>query len=580
MPRTDNNTGDSMASQASSHGRAQARKPSNAALLLAVAFGASVTQHGALASEIDLGHQDVKLRWDNTIKYSAAFRLKDQRPELVDGPDAANGDDGDRNFGKGLISNRVDLLSEIDLTYKNVGARVSGAAWYDSVYNRRTDNDSPFTYNALSVPHTTFTEATRKLHGRKAELLEAFVFANGEIGGMPVAVRAGRHALVYGETLFFGMNGIAAAQQPIDVVKGQSVPNTQFKELIRPVGQVSGQVQISSNLTLGAYYQYQWEENRLPASGSYFSSGDNIGPGNESLIIAAPPAPRSRYRGDLDAKDSGQGGIQLKWSPEGSDMDLGFYAARYHSKSPDVVLSLARTPTGAFPATYRYFYHEGIRTFGFSATRTVGEFNVSAEASVRHNAPLSHAGSADTFGIVPAAFGGPAAPADNRSNTVYPVGKTAHLNISTLAALGPNAISSESMLLAELAWNRVTSVTSHADHLDPRSTRDAWGMRLVYTPSYRQVRPGLDVDVPVGLGYTPKGTSGVFGSVFGPHKGGDVSVGVNARYEDAWHFGLSFTHYYGAAAPTVVADHGAAVYTYKQALKDRDFAAVSLRRTF
>ena len=569
-----------MPHQASRHACSTPGKASHAVLLLALAFGALLTLQDAGAAEIDTGNPDLKLRWDNTIKYSAAFRLKDKSPELVSGPNAANGDDGDRNFGKGLISNRFDLLSEIDLTYKNVGARVSGAAWYDSVYNRDTDNDSPFTYNALSVPHTKFTEATRKLHGRKAELLEAFVFANAEIGGMPVSVRAGRHALVYGETLFYGMNGIAAAQQPIDVVKGQSVPNTQFKELIRPVGQVSGQIQLASNLTLGGYYQYQWEENRLPGSGSYFSTGDNIGPGNESLIIAAPPAPRSRYGGDLDARDSGQGGIQLKWSPEGGDVDLGFYAARYHSKSPDIVLSLARTPTGPFPATYRYFYHENIRTFGLSATRTIGQFNVSAEASVRHNMPLSHAGSADLFGIVPAAFGGPAAPADNRRNTVYPVGRTAHLNVSTLAALAPNVISSESMLLAELAWNRVTSVTSHADHLDPNATRDAWGMRLVYTPTYRQARPGLDIDLPLGLGYTPKGTSGVFGSVFGPDKGGDVSVGINARYEDAWHFSLSFTHYYGAAAPTAVPDHGAAVYTYKQALKDRDFASVSLRRTF
>lgn len=569
-----------MASQASSHGLTHPPKAGHAALLLTVALGALLTPYGARASDIDTGQSDLKLRWDNTLKYSAAFRLKGQSAELVNGPSAANGDDGDRNFGKGLISNRVDLLSEIDLTYKNVGARVSGAAWYDALYNRNTDNDSPFTYNALSVPATEFTHATRRLHGRKAELLEAFVFANGEIGAMPVSVRVGRHALVYGETLFFGMNGIAAAQQPIDVAKGQSVPNTQFKELIRPVGQVSGQVQLASNLTFSGYYQYQWEENRLPASGSYFSTGDNIGPGNESLIIAAPPAPRSLYRGDLAAKDAGQGGIALKWSPEGSDTDIGFYAARYHSKSPDIVLGLVPTPAGPFPATYRYFYHEGIRTAGLSATRTIGQFNVSAEASVRHNMPLSHAGSPDLFGIVPAAFGGPAAPSDNRSNTVYPVGRTAHLNVSTLASMAPNALSNETTLLAELAWNRVTSVTSHADHLDPNATRDAWAMRLVATPTYRQVWPGLDIDVPVGIGYTPKGTSGVFGSVFGPDKGGDLSVGINGRYEDAWHFSLNFTHYYGAAAPTVVSDHGAAVYTYKQALKDRDFASVSLRRTF
>jgi len=539
-----------------------------------------LTLHGAGAGEIETGNPDLKLRWDNTLKYSSAFRLKKQSLELVGAPLATNVDDGDRNFGKGLISNRLDLLTEVDLTYKGVGARVSGAAWYDSVYNRDTDNDSRFTYNAVSVPNTKFPEATRKLHGRKAELLEAFVYASGELGGMPVTVRAGRHALVYGETLFYGMNGIAAAQQPIDVVKGQSVPNTQFKELIRPIGQVSGQVQFSSNVSLGAYYQYEWEANRLAAVGSYFNTVDHIGAGAESLILGPPPAPRSLYRGDLRAKDSGQGGLQLKWSPEGSDIDLGFYAARFHSKSPDVVLSLAQGPTGPFPATFRHAYHEGIRTYGISASRTFGEFNVSAEASVRHNTPLSHAGSADLYGIVPVRFGGPAAPADNRDNTVYPVGRSAHFNISTLASLAPNFIAAESMLLGEVAWHRVTSVTSHADHLDPNSTRDAWGLRLVYTPTYRQVRPGLDIDVPIGLGYTPKGRSGVFGVAFGPDKGGDVSIGINGRFEDVWHFSLNLTHYYGAAAPAAISDHGSTVYTYKQTLKDRDFASVSLRRTF
>jgi len=547
---------------------------------LALAFGALLACQGARATEIDTGNPALKLRWDNTLKYSSAARLKGQAAELVDTPSSANVDDGDRNFGKGFISNRVDLLSELDLTYKKVGARVSGAAWYDFAYNRDTDNDSPFTYNALSVPNSRFPDATRRLHGRKGELLDAFVFANTDVGGMPVTVRLGRHALVYGETLFFGMNGIAAAQQPIDVVKGQSVPNTQFKELIRPIGQLSGQVQLTSNLSMGAYYQYRWEANRLPGVGSYFSVADNIGAGTESLILGAPPTPRSIYTGEVKAKNSGQGGMQLKWTPAGSDIDLGFYAARYHDKSPQVVLNLVPTPVGPFPATFQHFYHEGVRTYGVSATRTFGEFNVSAEASVRHNAPLSHAGSPDLYGIVPAAFGGPAAPSDNSGNPTYPVGRTAHLNLSTLATLTPNFIAAESALVGEIAWNRVTSVTKNADHLDPNATRDAWGLRMVYTPTYRQVMPGLDIDVPLGIGYTPKGRSGALGVAFGADKGGDISIGVNGRFEDVWFLGLNFTHYYGAGATAVNVDHGATVYTYKQTLKDRDFVSLSIRRTF
>lgn len=569
-----------MKRQAIPGGLAARVRRTHGARAVAAACGALLAVQGAGAAEIDTGNPELKLRWDNTVKYSAALRLKKQSAELINTPDAPNFDDGDRNFNKGPISNRLDLLSEADLTYKNVGARISGAAWYDSIYNRATDNNSPFTYNSQSVPNTEFSDVTRKLHGRKAELLEAFVFANGTIGTMPATLRVGRHALVYGETLFYGANGIAVGQQPIDVVKAQSVPNTQFKELIRPVGQVSGQVQIAPNASVGAYYQYRWEANRLPGIGSYFAFADNVGAGVESLIMGAPPTPRSLYAGELKAKNSGQGGMQFKWTPAGSDVDLGFYAVRYHSKSPDVVLALTPTATGPFPSSFRHLYHEGILSYGVSASKTFGEFNVSAEASVRRNAPLSHPGTADLYGVVPVAFGGPTAAADNSGNPVYPVGRTAHLNISTLATLSPNFLATESSLAGEIAWNRVTSITRNADHLDPNAERNAWGFKMVYTPSYRQVRPGLDIDVPVGIGYTPKGRSAALGAAFGPDKGGDISIGLNGRYEDVWLISLNFTHYYGAAATVATTVNGITAYTYKQVLKDRDFASLSVRRTF
>src|SRR4051812_38448561 len=48
-----------------------------------------------------------QIHWDNTFKYSAAFRLNDPDPALIADP---NADDGDRNFRAGVISNRLDLL--------------------------------------------------------------------------------------------------------------------------------------------------------------------------------------------------------------------------------------------------------------------------------------------------------------------------------------------------------------------------------------------------------------------------------------------------------------------------------------
>jgi len=550
---------------------------------IAVAAAMLLAASAVTATEIDTGSPDLKLRWDNTIKYSTAFRVKSPSAiQTTVGENTINFDDGDRNFGKGLISSRVDLLSEIDLTYQNVGARISGAAWYDSVYHRKTDNNSPFTFNAVSVPYTDFPRATRDLHGSKAELLDAFLFAKGDIGGMAGAVRVGRHALVYGETLFFGNNGIAAAQGPIDVVKLQSVPNTQFKELIRPIGQVSGQLQLNAGLSIGGYYQYRWDKNRLPGAGSYFSTADFLDEGGERVLTGVDPATGQLLglmRGrDYRASNSGQGGLQIKWTPEGSSVDLGFYVARYHDKSPQFVVRPAL-------GDYGLYYHEGILTAGVSASTNVADVAVSVEASVRHNAPLSNAATSDLFGIVPVAFGGPRSPADNDDNTTYPVGKTAHLNISLLATLPASVIAQEASLAAELALNRVTSVTRNTGMIDPNSQRSAVGLRAVYTPTYRQVRPGLDIDVPIGIGYTPHGRSMAVGSSFGADRGGDISIGLSGAFESTWFAGVTFTHYYGPEGTSGRVTHAPQnepqiSFVYEQTLKDRDFISFSIRRAF
>lgn len=50
----------------------------------------------------------------------------------------------------------------------------------------------------------------------------------GEEGTL--SFRAGRHSLLWGESLFFGSNGIGNGMTSIDVIKALSVPSTQFKE--------------------------------------------------------------------------------------------------------------------------------------------------------------------------------------------------------------------------------------------------------------------------------------------------------------------------------------------------------------
>ncbi|AYC32325.1 DUF1302 domain-containing protein [Pseudomonas cavernae] len=555
--------------------RRQVCRPAPFALSMAAALvlGAPAVQ----AFQIDTGDSDFSLRWDNTVKYSAAWRVEDQSSKLTEGRVALNQDDGDRNFDKGLISNRLDLLSELDLSYRNIGARLSGAGWYDTVYQDDTDNDDPTRANQRSVAFDEFTDDTRHLHGGDGELLDAFVYWNGELADRALSVRAGRHGLIWGESLFFGANGIAGGMAPVDVVKALSVPNTQFKEITRPINQLSGTYQLTDDLSLGAFYQLEWEETRLPGAGSYFSVSDTIGEGNERLIVGAPfPAflggnpssPAAFFHGnDKEAKSSGQGGLQLRYTAD--TVEYGLYAIQYHDKGPKLYLRPNSTgpefSTGKI-GEYYWVYPENIRALGASFATTVEEYSFAGEASMRWNMPLVSNGQTVLPGVE----------ADNDDDPLYAVGRTAHVNLNVLASLGPSFISKEASLVGEIAWNRLLHVTKNQAALDPGASDDGVGFKLVYSPTYRQVFPGVDISVPLGLSYFPLGKSAVISS-FGPDRGGDMNIGVTATYLDRVTLGLTYTHFYGPEDTNL---NAANQFNFKQSLKDRDYLAFSVKTTF
>lgn len=551
------------------------------AALGAIAIALSLMDGVAQAFQFDTGNPDLAIRWDNTLKYSAAMRLEKQSSELVSD---MNQDGGDRLFSRGLISNRFDVLSEMDIVYKAWGVRVSGAGWYDDVYNEDNDNDSPSTTNTFSNPFDQFTKSTRDLHGRDAEILDAFVFGKQDMGNSTVSFRAGQYAMQWGESLFFGNNGIAGGMAPIDVVRLLSVPNTQFKELIRPVPQVSGQFQIGPRFSVGVFYQFGWEETRLPAVDSYFGNIDIVGTGGERLFVGPPlmpgGSPAAFFRGDdLEASDSGQGGIQVRYRL--GEYDLGLYALRYHDKTPQLYgrLSVVDTPGGPVvldPARFNpvmgqigeYFlvYPEHIETYGISATTTFGIVNLAGEVSIRHNTPLV----SDLQVTVPGVI------ADNDKHPLYAVGDSFHAQVSWLASMEPSFIANEADFIGELAYNRRTHISDNPGALSPNTTKDALGVRMVYEPKYRQVFSGVDISVPVGLAYFPKGTSSVVGS-FGPDKGGDMNIGIKLTYLDVWRCGLTYTHYYGSSGTFLDQNN---YFSFKQSYADRDFVALSIYRTF
>lgn len=558
--------------------RIQAPAPGVPLSILAAAALLSLASPAALGFEFETGNPDVKVLWDTTAKYSTGFRLEPPSQAIVGGPnyDSAspsyfpNTDDGSRNFKRGLVSNRLDLLSELDVSYRNIGFRVSGAGWYDTVYQRSTNaNDSPLTSNPISVAYNQFTDATRRLHGGDAEILDAFVFGKFTLGTMPASLRLGKHTLLYGESLMLGANGIAAAQASIDVVKALTVPNALFKEFMMPINQVSGQVQVTPNVAVGGYYMLDWQGDRLPGSGSYYSFMDSLGAGGERLIVGSSPAGNVSFHreADMKAKKSGHGGVQLRFHV--GDVDYGLYAVQWHDHGPSGLYlhPFAGPPSpsasGLQVGTYQWAFHEGIRAVGGSFSSTVGNVNIAGEVSLRSNTPLDSDAQLDVTG------------ANNSSNPLYAVGKSAHANFNWIASIGPSFLSREADFVGEIAWNRRLSITRNAAALNPNATRDAANLRVIFEPKYRQVLPGLDLSVPVGVGYGLSGNSSVVGAFLG--KGtGDISIGVNGSYLDVWRFGINLTHYFGDAAPFISSGHR----SFKQQFADRDYLTLNVRRSF
>jgi hypothetical protein len=576
-------------------------RPTRHALAVAAALALPAASH---AFDIELPSSDYKLRLDLTPKYSTAVRLKNPsdaltRLDVAVDPGTVNEDDGDHNFTRGQISNRFDLLAELDLSGPGWGARISGNAWRDAVYLRKNSYAGTALYaggNALgpTIPTSnTFTNQapndflpdTRRQHGQSGEFLDAFVYVKGDVGGMKGTVRIGRHTLQWGESLFFGQNGIANAQGPVDVAKVVSVPGWQFKEVLLPVEQVSASLQVAEGVSLGAYYQLKWRPSKIPGVGSFFSNQDYVGTGTVNFGVDANGAPillsydKSR---DLRPRNSGQGGVQLRISPTGSDYEFGLYAAQYHDKTPAV-------PVFDFVnGNVHLAYGDKIKTLGASVTSSVGQLNWAVEGSVRWNAPLNSD---------PAVLGlGPVLACGGSANPCYAVGRTAHLQASGIYVLQPGALWQGGAVVAELAYNHRLSITQDIfasptgasmglGGLDPNTTKGAFAFRMLFEPQYFQVLPGLDLSVPIGLGVNFGGRSSAIANFAGgASSAGDYSIGLKGKYQNAWNFALTFNDFFGTAktfTETLVAGSGSPrQLTFGQSLRDRANLSFTVSRTF
>jgi hypothetical protein len=108
---------------------------------------------------------------------------------------------------------------------------------------------------------------------------------------------------------------------------------------------------------------------------------------------------------------------------------------------------------------------------------------------------------------------------------------------------------------------------------------------LLFEPQYFQVLPGLDLSVPIGLGYNFGGRSSAVGNFAGgASSAGDFSIGIKGKYQNAWNFALTYSDFFGPAktfTETLIPGSGSPrQLTFGQTLADRANISFTVSRTF
>ncbi len=468
------------------------------------------------------------LNLNTTVRLSLGLRTEPADASLLT---QINADDGDRAFAPGPNSERVDIVTELTGERGPLGFDISAQGWYDAAYNTASSNHSPATFNPATSTNRGWPGDVRDLMGKQAELLNAYVRDTQTIANIPVTVAIGRQTLLWGESLLFTGNGIAAAQAPVDEIKSLGAPLAEARELFLPVTQIVARAALGHGFSLQAYDQLEWRADRLPGVGSFFSTTDILDAGGQR-ILGTGGAPALYRTADDTPHGLGQFGVALLHSDTG--LDWGLYALRADARAPSVVLDS--------PAqSYRLAYARGTEIYGASLSTYAGDQNIAGEISLHRNTALAATTSAAPGG-------------DD-----YDGGTTLNAQISTVAQLPPGHFADGASLMGELASNQLISGAP-----PPLRTHFALGARVVFTPTYYQVLPGLDLDAPLGGGIGLVGYSSIDQT---QNAGaGFVSAELRATFHVVWIGSFSFTHFIGGAGA--------------QPLADRDFAVFSVTRSF
>lgn len=539
--------------------------------LALVVAGCTGSVGTAQAADIPMSNPDLEMRWDNTLRYNAGWRVKDRDPSLANNP--AN-DEAEFLFDKGdMINNRLDLYSELDVSYqKRVGARVSGALWYDERYGD-TGRSHPLLADRASYPGNRFSSYIKRYYsGPSGEFLDAFVWGNFMLGETDLALKLGRHAQLWGEAVFptASANSVAFAQAPSDGLKSSTSPGATAKESTIPMNQLTGTWQLTDRLSVSGLYTLEWRESRVPEGGTFLGLSDALLKGPVRLAPGVP-------WGDPEEGEKGDWGVTVRWRPSFMDEpNLGLYYRKFDDKGPSWAAQQVQLPGS--PLEARTVHARDIEVWGVSIGTTVMGHALGAEVSHRRNTPLLSASPRFT------------APSDFEGAR----GDTWHFLVNSASLFGKSKFFDSAALIMELTYQKLDKVTKNKAHFRSAATMpgacgvetivkgcatdDAWHFALLFNPSWLQVFPSTDLSMPIVFQTGLDGNA----ATGGINEGASVfRIGLAADYRLRHKVELAYTNYWGKSKDLGQVSPAGSFVTTNGALaayKDRD--NVTLTYTF
>jgi hypothetical protein len=595
---------------------------------------AAVSSAPASAFQFDTP-SDWEVRWDNTFKANVMVRVEDQNKDVYEGRRGNTAgflaDDSDLGFDQwGIVSSRIDILSEFDVVYKqNFGFRWSLAGWYDHAYR---DSDHPGnrrqSWASPSVDPGEFTRAAEKLHYFGGETLDAFAFGSFDIGDTVLGLRAGRHTIYWGNSLLAigAIHGVGGAMAPLDFAKAFSVPGTEAKELFLPATKLSGVWQLTNNLTLNAYYSFEHRRYRFSETGTYFSPAEGLTEDTEFVTIAPGDPFRTGLDTLADQAENKEYGFNVQYYFENLGLETSFIYLNYVDKNihglhagndlgqlgnalagagdPQaaalIALWNAQCSTGAVPCPNapvvdpdagtvsvgeaRWLFKEDIDLFGLSFAKEIGGVSVGADIVFRQDTGLApdlenslgrfYNSPSDLFTqLVEDNLGLVNIPGDFRGydskNYLGPTGDAWSVVINGLGLLSPSKFWDGGSYVLEGTFSWVDKCKEQCNLLDRDIDEGevAVNLAFVFKPTWYQVRPGWDMSMPISFSMQVDGEQSPF-SVGGDLNRGNASVGLEFNINETWNFTARYNAFFGPVTAGIAA-----------LLKDRDNVSFTLKRT-